>query len=161
MLYNIQNNPTTLKKFEKEVLGKHAFVFLIYADWCGHCQQLKGDWNNAVNSSKSSTHIIQISDQDMKLMNTNFSSSDMNAIVKKSFSGFPHIASVSAKRADGSYAMTNFENGRNEKQFVEFFKMSKPSTTRKASSPARASSPKPKAAPKPKKVAPKRKMVLK
>ena len=33
----------------KNKMSNNKIVVLIYAPWCGHCQNMKNDWNKVVN----------------------------------------------------------------------------------------------------------------
>lgn len=63
--------------------NKHTIV-LFFADWCGHCQNLKPTWNQMTDKLKSKRNIqlIEVEDTNMGLVPKKY---------KKSILGYPTI----------------------------------------------------------------------
>ena len=79
------------------VEAKPVVVVLIHADWCGHCQTLKPEWNtmqeslNAMENDKVLFETIESAELDNKL--PLLSQKYMNGN-KVSYSGFPTIGNI-------------------------------------------------------------------
>jgi thiol-disulfide isomerase/thioredoxin len=116
----------------------HPFVVgLIYADWCGHCQHLKPEWEkmkqSLLNNSKfKHGKIIEIEDSDLE-KETKLKSIDENLTVE----GFPTIV----KKENGS-PVEVFQGDRTSPALLQWvlshqrggFQYSRRSTTKRSKS---------------------------
>ena len=55
MHYKVLSNDDAVE-FSK-LLSNGRWVVLFYADWCGHCNAMKPEWNKAVKKLANSKHI--------------------------------------------------------------------------------------------------------
>lgn len=53
----------TKKRTNTQNANKNAIV-LVYADWCGHCNQMKPEWNEMKNRLGANIETIEIEDSD-------------------------------------------------------------------------------------------------
>jgi thiol:disulfide interchange protein len=122
---NIQSFSGGYPEFEKNVLGKQPFVMLVYADWCGHCQQLKPDWNEAVETESKTTNVVQVSSDVFDHLKEHHPSNLFSSIMTKGVSGYPYIATVSKESAKSGIDVTEFNQNRNATAFKALMKKSK------------------------------------
>jgi thiol-disulfide isomerase/thioredoxin len=126
MLFNFDGNDNQsllakYKTFKKTVMGKEPVVFLIYADWCGHCNRLKPIWKDVTNNASEDANIVQLNDLALEFLSRNYPKQDFVEIINKNFRGFPHIGAVSEKTAVG-YDLTVFEGQRDKDPLDRFIK---------------------------------------
>jgi|TARA_Y100000389_G_C17462648_1_gene523001 thiol-disulfide isomerase/thioredoxin len=68
-------------------------IVLIYAEWCGHCQALRPDWNNMVNQiDKDKYEIIEINSDEQETGIDNLKKKFL--IDSISVEGYPTIGSI-------------------------------------------------------------------
>ena len=82
---------------EKHTSSKPITIGLVYAEWCGHCQSLKPDWNKLKHSlsSKKKFNIFELEDSDKN------KDSKLKSVSKKinggslQVNGFPTLFKIS------------------------------------------------------------------
>ena len=126
MLFNFDGNDnqsllSEYKTFRNTIMGKEPVVFLIYADWCGHCNRLKPIWKDVTNNMSKDANIVQLNDLALEFLSHNYPKQDFVEIINKNFKGFPHIGAISAK-TDVGYDLTVFEGQRDKDPLNRFVK---------------------------------------
>ena len=87
--------------FEKLLQNHPVVIVMFFADWCGHCQQLKPHFHNA--SEKASAKFLLVKDSQRALMS------------KHKIQGFPTV-----KRFDNGKFSSNYAGARNTEGLVAF-----------------------------------------
>ena len=115
---SINNFNGSYSAFEKNVLGHTDFVLLVYADWCGHCKQMKGPWTESRNDNKSSAHIVEVSDIVFTHLRSQHGDNQLSMILS-GVHGYPFVAQVS--KADPDAIVTPYQGSFDQEGFKEFF----------------------------------------
>ena len=91
----IKINHSNPQDFDNNILGCDCII-KFYMDGCGHCENMKGDWNNMVNALKKKP----CKKNKVKVFEVNGNAlSSINSPIVKNIHGFPTIL----KASNGSY----------------------------------------------------------
>lgn len=92
--YVIENNVSSVQKHEPEPEPANAKAVLTfyYADWCGHCQKFKPEWNKL-------KQYLETSDLNNSLILEEISSENQKRCADAGIKGFPVII---LQKSDGS-----------------------------------------------------------
>ena len=104
VLYDLSTMPllnNNYPVFSDRVLGKAPFVMLVYADWCGHCQNMSKAWNDAVAKTSRTSDIVHVEESVYSHLNAAHPNNTLTALINKGIRGYPFLAIVSAEGADG------------------------------------------------------------
>lgn len=102
-----ENELNTLSEIQDYVNTGDKKLVLFYADWCGHCKNMKQDWINAQN---------QITPEHMKQCNVGKNNEKSKEIMEKyDVKGFPTIIMFEGKQPTGTL------EGRKESDFLDYF----------------------------------------
>ena len=98
-----------IDKFAKE-MSSHGKVFIAFlADWCGHCQNFKPEWEKIKSHLKTngagSGHVITVNDKHMQ------------KLPGKKPSGFPTLSLYKGKEH-----IKDYDGGRNMPEVLQFIK---------------------------------------
>ena len=105
----IDLNDGNIDKFAQE-MSSHGMVFIAYlADWCGHCQHFKPEWEKIKSHLKAnpdgSGHVVTVSDKHMQ------------KLPSKQPSGFPTLSLFRGKDH-----LKDYDGGRNMPEVLQFIK---------------------------------------
>lgn len=104
-----ENELNTLSEIQDYVNTGDRKLVLFYADWCGHCKNMKQDWINAQN---------QITPEYMKQCNAGKNNEKTKEIMEKyDVKGFPTIIMFEGKKPIGTL------EGRKETDFLDYFNL--------------------------------------
>ena len=117
MIINVDNN-NSYNNFLKNRNQGQWFVWY-YADWCGHCQMMKEEWNKLERTNKTNINLARVND--------NFVKPEDNV------QGFPTLklfSKLNKKSAQGSIPnVIDYNSGRDEKSFQDFLRSNEDKTT--------------------------------
>ena len=105
----IDLNDENIDKFAQD-MPNHGKVFIAYlADWCGHCQHFKPEWEKIKSHLKAnpdgSGHVVTVSDKHMQ------------KLPSKQPSGFPTLSLFRGKDH-----LKDYDGGRNMPEVLQFIK---------------------------------------
>ena len=105
----IDLNDGNIDKFAQD-MPNHGKVFIAYlADWCGHCQHFKPEWEKIKSHLKAnpdgSGHVVTVSDKHMQ------------KLPSKQPSGFPTLSLFRGKDH-----LKDYDGGRNMPEVLQFIK---------------------------------------
>ena len=105
----IDLNDRNIDKFAQD-MPNHGKVFIAYlADWCGHCQHFKPEWEKIKSHLKAnpdgSGHVVTVSDKHMQ------------KLPSKQPSGFPTLSLFRGKDH-----LKDYDGGRNMPEVLQFIK---------------------------------------
>lgn len=92
---------------------KPIVVYLIYADWCGHCTRLKPIWNNMKNELGTEIQFIDINEKDSAAVEK------LTSQYQVGVSGFPTI--FGNDRYGRIVKYDGFSNGRHNGEYLRQF----------------------------------------
>jgi len=171
-LSTIQQLNQNYPNFAQTTLGKRPFVLLVYASWCGHCQHMASDWDDAVKEHEKTSDIAQVEHTVFQHLVDTHKDNLLSQIMQEGVKGFPFIATVGPMKSTGKIDVTESDQQRDKLGFDKIMKKIKtpvksktpvethvtPKAPKAAAKAKVAPKPKAKVAPKPKvKVAPKAK----
>lgn len=117
-LEKIRGLKKNMSEIEKEVVGFRPFVFLLHAKWCGHCKEMKPDWDTAISlNNDKDIIVIEIEGDIFEKLQSDYPNHILTKIVEKQFMGFPHISGVTK-----SIKQLPFSDERCVKKFAAFMK---------------------------------------
>ena len=96
-MYIVVDSPNQLNKLNSQKYKGPWFVWY-YADWCGHCQTMKPEWNKVVKKMKTNNN-VNIAEVESKHID--------NLVNKPTIQGFPTI-----KMYNSGKEIANFEDER-------------------------------------------------
>lgn len=98
-------------------IGNKPCIILVHAHWCGHCKNIRPEWNNMKKNFKTKTNIIEIESNVLEFMKKfNFSdekkaekfSNIMNMLIKE-VQGYPTIMFI--KKSKDSFNIEHYNRG--------------------------------------------------
>ena len=108
--------------FEKNTLGKTPFLILVHALYCGHCVNMKPDWDAAVLENSHDTPIAQVEHAVFQHLTSVHGDNTLARLMKESVKGFPFIATVSRKGPNDVIDVTEYNDGRTKEGFAKVMK---------------------------------------
>ena len=120
--YNLRlSSPQDISSFENNVLGKKSFALFVYADWCGHCEQAKPEWD-IMSKGVSNMESVKVNEDVFKQLTHGRPKHLLSRIMDDIVTGFPTIAYI--KQTPQRITIINYENfDRSAKALKEFFEI--------------------------------------
>jgi thiol-disulfide isomerase/thioredoxin len=93
-------------KFIEKINSGKPMLILYYADWCGHCNEFKGSWNQIANilSKNRKINVVQVEHSNLKGLPSKY-----NAV-----NGFPTIRIIKGSK------IIEYNGTRSTKSLIEF-----------------------------------------
>ncbi len=110
-----------LHSFFDKILGKKPFTLIVHADWCGHCQTMKGEWVLAKKAMKRKRDlfIVEIEHSVYNHFVNHHKDHTFSKILTSAVGGFPCIARVGSVNG-GTVDIDDFDGNRVKKELVSF-----------------------------------------
>lgn len=117
MLYDFSNKDSfdmQFKHFEdKNLYPQKDFVILVYAEWCGHCQQMKPLWDKECAETNRKT-IVNLDSDVMKHLIESKKSHQFSNFISENVQGYPTLMKIVNKKTH------LFDGKRDSKSLNEF-----------------------------------------
>lgn len=108
-------------ELEKTILGKKSFALFVYADWCGHCQVTKPEWEKAYNELKDRATFVNINSDVYEDLAKNKPTHLLSRIMSKQVKGYPTILYIAQKPNEVS--VTEYaQSDRSHKALADYVK---------------------------------------
>ena len=108
---DIPNLNKSFEHFESNLLTKGPFVILVFADWCGHCKNMRTDWNASLKTATQDVVEVEASVYDH--MTNTHPAHPFSQILSQNVRGYPTLGKIEHNKfseySQGSRTKTDFD----------------------------------------------------